>query len=390
MLMKADRFPTYPNSPPQPDLENERPQPAPGPQQERPLRTSSNGAQMALVIAAALAICYVGRLVLIPLAVAILLAFVLEPLASWLERIHLPRPLAAALAMLVFIGVLYGLSYVSYVKGEQFIQQMPKYSHQIRDAVGKLRHKAQQVQQASQAIAPDENKPHDGVVQVEQKKSGISDYLSQNSRELTDLLIAISFIPFIAYFMLSWKDHVRSATVMLFPTESRTNGYVALSRMAAMLRSFIVGNVVVGILMGLLSVLAFWPLHVPYFYFVGFISGFLSLVPYLGVVLAVVPPLGAGLGTLSTTGFILVPLSVFAIHLIGLNVFYPKILGKRLQLNPLVVTISLLLWWFLWGAVGLLLAIPVTAAMKIIFDHVEWLQPLGAWMGEGKENGNGS
>jgi predicted PurR-regulated permease PerM len=65
-----------------------------------------------------------------------------------------------------------------------------------------------------------------------------------------------------------------------------------------------------------------------------------------------------------------------------LNVLYPKILGKRLQLNPLAVTISLLVWAWLWGGIGLLLAIPMTAAMKIIFDHIESLKPFGNWLGE--------
>ena len=68
--------------------------------------------------------------------------------------------------------------------------------------------------------------------------------------------------------------------------------------------------------------------------------------------------------------------------MIAMNVLYPKFLGKRLQLNPLAVTMSLLLWAWLWGAVGLLLAIPITAATKIVFDHVETLKPYGAWLGE--------
>ena len=57
-------------------------------------------------------------------------------------------------------------------------------------------------------------------------------------------------------------------------------------------------------------------------------------------------------------------------------------IGSRLQLNPLAVTISLLLWGWLWGAMGLLLAVPITATMKIIFDNVENLRPYGAWLGE--------
>jgi predicted PurR-regulated permease PerM len=121
---------------------------------------------------------------------------------------------------------------------------------------------------------------------------------------------------------------------------------------------------------------------VPFFYFIGFISGFLSIVPYLGVVLALIPPLIAGLGVLSPQTMILLAIVVLGLHLFAMNVLYPKIIGKRLQLNPLTVTIALLFWGWLWGAMGLILAIPVTAAIKIVLDHVEGFEGYGHWMGE--------
>jgi predicted PurR-regulated permease PerM len=69
-------------------------------------------------------------------------------------------------------------------------------------------------------------------------------------------------------------------------------------------------------------------------------------------------------------------------HLFSMNVLYPKLLGKRMDLNPLVVTLSLLIWGWIWGAMGLLLAVPITAAIKIVCDNVEQLKPIGNWMGE--------
>jgi len=123
-------------------------------------------------------------------------------------------------------------------------------------------------------------------------------------------------------------------------------------------------------------------LGLPYFYFLGFISGFLSLMPYLGVVLAAIPPLAAGLGTLKDTGMIIVVLTVLGLHLFSMNVLYPKVIGKRLKLNPLLVTISLLIWGWIWGALGLILAVPVMGVVKIVCDHVTSLRHLGEWMGE--------
>jgi predicted PurR-regulated permease PerM len=128
----------------------------------------------------------------------------------------------------------------------------------------------------------------------------------------------------------------------------------------------------------------FYFIHLPYWYFLGVISGFLSVVPYLGVILAMVPPLVAGLGQGQVNGAVMlgIVLTVFGLHVLALNVLYPKLIGKRLQLNPLAVTISLLFWGWLWGAMGLILAVPITAAMKIIFDNVDAMRPYGAWIGE--------
>ena len=164
--------------------------------------------------------------------------------------------------------------------------------------------------------------------------------------------------------------------------ENRNTAYVTLGLIAAMIRSFIVGNFVIGLFLSAASTAAFGLMGLPYFYFLGVISGFLSLIPYLGVMLALLPPVIVGLGYLTTTTFVLTCFIVVGLHLFAMNVLYPMVLGKRLQLNPLAVTISLLFWGWLWGAMGLILAVPLTGALKIICDNIERLRPYGAWMGE--------
>jgi predicted PurR-regulated permease PerM len=169
---------------------------------------------------------------------------------------------------------------------------------------------------------------------------------------------------------------------MLFQMKNRNTAYVALGLIAAMIRSFIVGNFVIGLFLSGASIAVFGLIGLPYFYFVGVISGFLSLIPYLGVVLATLPPVIVGLGYLTTATFIIACAFVVGLHFFAMNVLYPMVLGKRLQLNPLAVTIALLFWGWLWGAMGLILAVPLTGALKIICDNVDRLRPFGAWMGE--------
>ena len=77
-----------------------------------------------------------------------------------------------------------------------------------------------------------------------------------------------------------------------------------------------------------------------------------------------------------------VALCAVGLHLFALNVLYPMLLGSRLRINPLAVTIGLLFWGALWGALGLVLAIPITGAMKIVLDHVDGMKPYADWLGE--------
>lgn len=327
-------------------------------------------------IAVILGLCYWGEIVLAVMLVSVLLAFVLAPVTEAFMMLRLPRGLAAAVAVLLLLAVIAGLAYYSYNQATVFLAALPKYTSEIRDEWKSLREKAAALEGLT---PPDEAEA--GVVNVH-TTTNWTDKLTRGFGSLSEAVLAASFVPFLAYFMLTWQQHVRSSTVMLFPFENRHTAYVTLGLISAMIRSFMVGNLLIGLFMGIASTLVFGLLHLPFFYFAGFLSGFLSLIPYMGVLLALAPPIFVGLGYMNSGDVVVIVATVFALHLISLNVLYPKLLGNRLQLNPLAVTMGLLLWGWLWGAIGLLLAIPITAAMKIVFDHVERLKPYGAWLGE--------
>jgi predicted PurR-regulated permease PerM len=336
----------------------------------------------ALGLGAVFAICYFTEEILVVLLISILIAFVLAPVADFFTRSHLPRSLAAGIAVFLLVAVLGAATYFGVNQASNLVEELPKYAGRIRQDMAKLSRKTQKLEVLNPAADKE-------TIKVQQTQS-FTDLLSRGFGSVTEALLAASFIPFLTFFMLTWQEHARNATVGLFPLEYRRDAHTALGQIAGMVRSFMVGNVVIALILGGVSTVVFGLLHVPFFYFAGFVSGFLSLVPYLGVVLAALPPLFLGIGHLSVAGVCWILFAVIAFHLIALNVLYPKILGKRLQLNPLAVTIALLFWAWLWGAMGLLLAVPLTAGMKIIFDHVESLKPVGTWLGEeSPQNGNG-
>jgi predicted PurR-regulated permease PerM len=331
-----------------------------------------------LGIALLIMFAYYGESVLAVLFFAVLLSFMLSPVVQALEYMHLPRALAALISVVVLLAVLYGISAASYNQALIFADNVPKYSQKIRSILQPFRQEAERLQKTGEVVgAPDDA----NVVPVRQVQSW-SEVLTHGAGTLTDILLAASFIPFLAYFLLTWQSHARSATVMLFPLHHRHTAFVTLGLIGKMLQSFIVGNLLIGLLISGVSVAIFGLLHVPFFYFIGFLSGFLSLVPYLGIVLAMVPPILVGLGQLEPGELLVVVFCVIGLHLFALNVLYPKLLGSRLKINPLAVTLALLFWGAVWGAIGLVLAIPITGAIKIVFDHVESMKPYADWLGE--------
>jgi predicted PurR-regulated permease PerM len=343
---------------------------------------AGSAAQIVVAVIAVLGLIYLLKIVMVTTLSAVLVAFVLDPVVHGLTRIKLPRPIASVIAVVLIVALVLALAYFFYSRAVDFAVELPRYSGRIRAVLAKLRYQTSQIEESTrQVVSPPKNKPQPVPVEV-QEAPALSRVFSEGSGGWLDVLLAIGFVPFLTYFMLTWKDHVHNATVRMFPKEHRLLAHRTVSRISNMIRSFLLGNLTVGLVNSAVSILLFWIVGIPYFYFLGLISGFASLVPYLGLFLALLPPLAAGIGALSKTGALVVVFTVMGLHVVTMNVLYPKLVGKRLRLNPLVVTLALLFWGWIWGAMGLILAVPVMGASKIICDHVDSLRGLGDWLGE--------
>jgi predicted PurR-regulated permease PerM len=201
--------------------------------------------------------------------------------------------------------------------------------------------------------------------------------------EIYDVLLMASFVPFLVYFFLSWRDHVRRSLFSLAGGDRKDTFQRAWDGIANVARAYVVGNFLLGVLLSIASSAFFWYINLPYWQVIGPLSGFLSLVPYLGLPLAAAPPIVAALPVyLGLGAYLLITAVVAVLHLIALNLLYPKVVGGRVHLNPLVVTIALMIWYLLWGGAGLVLAIPITAAIKAAFDQIPSLREYGRLMGD--------
>jgi predicted PurR-regulated permease PerM len=381
--------------------------PVPNPQTDYPqsAHETRNVALTVLALGVALAILYYGRAFFVTGLVAIVIAFILEPFVTALMRLRLPRSVASFLVCALALLGLYVIGLGAYSQMTGLYDDLPKYGRVIGDAVDDIQLKIEAVEQRTYAVlAPSRRLREEERLRAEMaKKKGrktdpvpalppaappqpdsarIGEYVYARLGSFYHAMLWASFVPFLVYFMLSWRDHINRSFLQLFHGEDRLVAARSLQGIAELVRAFVVGNSILGVLLAVFSTVAFWLAGVPYPLLVGPLSAFLSLVPYVGLPLAMVPPLFAALGVNQVPVYILAVVVTGLLHLIALNVLYPKIVGSRVHLNPLVVTFSLMLWGFLWGAAGLLLAIPLTAAIKAVCDNVRELRPVGKFLGD--------
>jgi predicted PurR-regulated permease PerM len=337
-------------------------------------------AQIVIAVIATIGLLYFLKFVIVTSVLALLLAFVLEPLVCHLRRIAIPRAIGAMVAVIMASVLVGGLGYFLYNQLDSFSSELPQYSARIRQSWERIQAPIIRLESNAQsATGPPEDARQ--AVPVRVQEAPISHFLFSNSESIGRILLAISFIPVLTYFMLTWKDHVHTATVQLFPEEHRMVAFRAIARISKMLRSFLVANLIVGLIGAASFTALFWFLGIANSYFIGVLCGFLSLIPSIGVLLALLPPIVGGAGTLHESGLLILVLGIVGIHVATIDFLYPKLVGTRVLLNPLAVILSLVFWAWIWGGVGLVLAIPIVAAAKIVCDHTDALKGVGVWLG---------
>ena len=363
-----------------------------------------------------IAVLYFGRVFFITAMVAIIIAFILDPFVGLLVKIKFPRSVASFVICAMAALILYMATLGAYSQIASLWDTMPSLNQRIaevedsvlaqiaglEDRVYKVVVPTRLIQQEKKGEPPPPKLPHSrrknetsqtapqtpvpGTIQevrIHNDENPVTTYLSARIGTFYEAVLMASFVPFMVYFMLSWRDHIHRTFLHFFHGGDRVIAARSLRGVGDMVRGYVVGNFMLGCMLAGLSSTAFWIMHLEYPLLAGPLSGFLSLVPYVGLPLAMVPPLFIWLAAGGTVSTVIAIVTLGGLlHLMALNVLYPKMVGARVHLNPLVVTFSLMFWGFLWDAAGLLLAIPLTAAIKAVCDNVVSLRPYGRFLGD--------
>jgi len=323
---------------------------------------------------------YYAQGVVITLLLSILLAYFLDPAVEFLEGMHVPRTLAAMVMVLLLIAVLVAVSYGLWTRTADFADNWPRYSEVLKNAAGTVQGKLAGIEGQVSQIAPASGNAAAAPAPAFEPGM-IRSLVLRGLGSLYALVLEMTFVPFLVFFMLAGKREVWHGTLQLFPASQRTSVKETLEDLRDVLRSYLAGMSLVTLIVIAISSGFFWIIKMDYPVLTGIASGILNMVPYIGVVLAWLPAFLIALVKWRTFGqFALIAVALTTIHIFALNFVAPHVVGRRVQLNAVAITIALLFWGWVWGGMGLILAIPVTAALRVVCDHTDSLRPMGRWL----------
>ncbi len=315
--------------------------------------TSSNFSMRVIAAAIILLFFYYAAGVVITLLLSILLAYFLDPAVEFLERFGLPRTLGAMVMVLISISVLAAVGYGLWTRTADFAENWPKYSRVLEQAAGAVEGKIRGIEGQVSQIAPEQGASSSATVRTE--PSIVRTLIFRGVGSLYALFLEITFMPFLVFFMLAEKRELWHGTLQLFPASRRTQVKETLEDLRDVLRDYLAGMTIVTLVVIAASSLFFW----------------ITWLPAFVIALAKWKTLGQ---------FVLIAATLTTIHVLAINLVAPQLVGRRVRLNAVAITIALLFWGWVWGGMGLVLAIPITAALRVICDHTESWKPIGRWL----------
>jgi predicted PurR-regulated permease PerM len=329
--------------------------------------------------------CYFAQAVLIPIALALLLNLLLAPLVRGLKRyLRLPEGFGAALVLLTFVVIVVGTIYGLSGPATRWFAQLPVAMSEVRDKVETLRRPVKEVQQAAKkvedlaqgAAKSGEQKP----VQVAVQGPGLTQMLVGGAvTVIAGLVVMIALL----FFLLASGDTLLRQAVTIAPRLSDKRRVVEIAReteddVSYYLLTISLINTGLGVAIGT----AMYFLGMPNALLWGVMAGVFNFVPFLGAVTGIgIVGLVALLTFDQAWSIFLPPLSYLCLTSIEAQFVTPALLARRLTVNPVAVFLALIVWTWMWGIAGALLAVPLLATFKICCDHIEPLQPIGTMLG---------
>jgi predicted PurR-regulated permease PerM len=332
------------------------------------------------------------RVIWLPIAFGAGIVFLLEPMVRAFERRRLPRPVAAILAMLAMLAAV--LAIVSLVlptirqQAADVGQRLPDLYLAGIDWVREIG--------TSLGLDVDELLSQEAIEQwlndpanqetVQNLLLGFGAGAGQVIKGVAEAVAVLGLAPVLALYILIDLERFKATTLEVTPPKHREEFSFVSGQVGTALGSFVRGQLLVAFIVGFASSIGMWLIGLPFWLLIGIIAGFLNMIPFLG------PVVGAALAALvallngDVTQAIWAVLIFTAIQQVDNHVITPLVQRTRVNLSPLVIVLALVIGGAVAGLLGVLVAVPMTAAVRIIVGHLWRTRILGETWGEASQH----
>ncbi len=355
---------------------------------------------LGVIVIAAL---YFGREVLVPIALAVLLSFVLSPLVRLLQGRYFPRAAAVIVVGCVAFAAIFGLGALMVSQVNDLANDLPRYQSTLQAKIQALRGATagtgtlERASQVLKDLSQEINKPRDAAgaplpgvapdkpipVEVEQPNPGALQTLARLISPLIQPLTTTGIVVIFVIFILFQQQDLRNRLIRLAGAQDLQRTTAALDDAGSRLSRLFLAQLALNAGFGTVIGIGLTVIGVPSAALWGMLAMILRFVPYIGAVISAIFPLvlAASVGTGWT--MVLWTAALFVtVELIAGQVIEPVLYGRNSGLSPVAVIASATFWTWLWGPVGLILATPLTICLVVLGHHIDRLRFLEVMFGD--------
>jgi AI-2 transport protein TqsA len=310
--------------------------------------------------------------VLIPFSMALLLAFAISPILDFLVRRKIPKPMALVIVLLLAFVVLYLMGTVFYTSGKSFAAEVPSYHDLVQSFL----------------VGIEES------VQNERLRLGLMEWVRALNVGRVGSVVLSALGPFLSFmsqlmlvfvfmtFILAGRGRMEKKIAQAFPPDQASTLTRTVGRINCEIQKYLAVKTLINLGIGALTAAVLALFGIPFAVLFGVLALLLNYVPTLGAVIAVALPVltAAFLGGAFGPAVWVIAGLLAGIHVLLNGVLEPRLMGRELNLPPLLVLFSLFFWAWLWGVPGMILAVPILAILKIVFANVPSLNFLEAML----------
>ena len=333
------------------------------------------GGLFALALLAAL---YVAAEIVLPLVLAVVLKFLLQSVMRLMERWHVPRILAAFMLMLALFGTVVGLGAAIAGPASTWAAKLPEGIPRLQERLSFLQAPINTLQRFLQQVE-DYGQPAAAPAAISAGGSTLMTKLFAGTRDFASGFFTT--ILFLLFLLVSGDTFLRRLVEILPSFSNKRQAVDIFQQVESDISGYLVTITLMNTAVGIATAMVMWLTGIGDPILWGAVAFLLNFVPILGPFFGVVIFLLAGLLTIDTLWQAFLPTGLYlGIHLTEGQLITPMLLARRFILNPVLVIISLVFWFWMWGAPGAILSVPMLAITKIICDRIRPLAAFGHFL----------